>query len=93
MRLAYQAAASKAGISVRTLRKYRAAGLPVEEAGGRLFVRLEHVLAWKRWRGLHDAAAVSRRERAAREGVVDARVTQSQRERAFQDWIKAGGRP
>lgn len=93
MRLAFQAAAREAGVCLRTLRQYRADGMHVEETGGRLFVRLEHVLAWKRWRGLNDAAKKSRRERLAREGKGDARVTRSQFERAFQDWVRAGGQP
>ncbi|MHA3724339.1 hypothetical protein ACXR2T_10710 [Leucobacter sp. HY1910] len=80
-------------MSLRTLRQYRADGMHVEDVDGRLFVRLEHVLAWKRWRGLNDAARKSRRECRARDGSADAHVTDSQLERAFQEWVRAGGKP
>lgn len=93
MRLAFQAAARKAGVCIRTAREYRRDGMIVEMVDGRLYVQLEDILAWKRWRGLHEAAVTKKREKAAREGVVGARVAPSQREREFQEWIKAGGRP
>ena len=92
MRLAFRAAARRAGVTVRTLENWRDEGMTVEREGRRLYVRLEHVLAWKRWKSLRNPAAGHRRARAAARGVDGAVVSPRQVERARREWIAAGGR-
>lgn len=91
-RLVFRAAAGKAGVSLRTLEYWRAQGMTVEMRGGRLFVQLEHVLAWKRWKSLNNSARMRRREAAARRGIVGAVVSPCEYERARRDWVAAGGK-
>lgn len=90
-RLAFRAAAVRAGVTLRTLRTWRSEGLIVEEQGGRLYVRTDHVLAWKRWKSLTNPAAGYRRARAAAAGEAGAVVKDAQIEKARREWVAAGG--
>lgn len=91
-RLALNTAARRVGLSVRTLRTYVAEGMTVSREGRRMYVRLEHALAWKRWKALQNPAAQHRRARAAAQGERGAVVSPVQMRRARAEWIAAGGR-
>lgn len=90
-KLAFRALAKQADVPLRTLNRWRAEGMHVVVEGGRLFARLDHVLAWKRWKSLANPAAGFRRARAARAGESGAVVTDEQYRRAWREWVAAGG--
>lgn len=91
MLLGFRQAAGKARVSVRTLHNWREEGMRVQVEGRRVFVDLEVVLAWKRWKSLQNPAAGHRRARAAAAGYADAVVSSEQIGRAHRDWVLAGG--
>lgn len=91
-RLAFGEAAKRAGVPLRTLRRWREEGLTVQRRGRALYVRLEDVLAWKRWKSLQDPGAWARRVRAATGGELGALVSGPEFERARAAWVAAGGR-
>lgn len=92
MQLAFREAARKADVPVRTLERWRAEGLRVQQKGSRLYVDLQHVYAWKRWKALWHPPSMVRRQRAVAAGVRDAVVSPTEFERARREWIAAGGR-
>lgn len=91
--LEFPAAARQAGVSVRTLYRWRAEGLRVKIVDGVVLVRVEHVLAWKRYKALNDPARGYRRRRAVADGVAGAVVSDEARAWVRKRFIAAGGRP
>lgn len=91
-RLALRDAARRAGVSLRTVGNWRAEGMRVEKREGRLTVRVDHLLAWKRWKALVNPAMGLRRGAAVRRGEVGAEVSPREFERARREWVAAGGR-
>lgn len=89
--LALRAAADRAGVSQRTIATWRAEGMTVTERSGRLYVRVDHLLAWKRWKSLMNPAMELRRGAAARRGIEGATISKAGIEKARREWIAAGG--
>lgn len=90
--IALRAAAERAGVSLRTVTYWLAEGLAHERQGGRVYVRIDHVLAWRRWKSLNNSAMQRRRAAAARRGITTAHVTEREYEKARREWLAAGGR-
>ena len=90
-RLALRAAGERAGVSARTIASWRAEGMAVEVRGGVLTVRVDHLLAWKRWKALTNPALVRRRRSAEACGERDAAVSDAALAAAREAWVAAGG--
>lgn len=85
--LGLKQAAVRAGVSVRTLRRWKAEGMATVRVDGEILVSFEAVKAWKRYKGLMDPAREYRRREAG--------VTISEQSRAWvvSEFVKFGGRP